>query len=156
MSDHANDYATTVAADLIEYLIVEVPDLDALASLVPALAELVETAKIRILDLVAHREDPRDGAVAALELDAVDSMTALMDVDGEVGGMLSRARHRAGIAGARGPGPRASSWSPRIDGRSRSPSPRSAPAARSSAASASRPPESSRCSPSGPTDETGD
>ena len=64
------------------------PDLDALASLVPALVELVETAKIRILDLVAL-EKSADGAVAALELDAVDSMAALRDVDGEVGGMLS-------------------------------------------------------------------
>ena len=78
-----------VAADLIEYLIVEVPDLHALASLVPALTELVETAKIRILDLVVI-EKSAHGAVAALELDALDSMTALMDVDGEVGGMLSQ------------------------------------------------------------------
>ena len=78
-----------VAADLIEYIIVEVPDLDALASLVPALVELVTSAKIRILDLVAI-EKSADGAVAALELDAVESMAALRDVDGEVGGMLSQ------------------------------------------------------------------
>ena len=65
------------------------PDLGALASLVPALVELVETARIRILDLVALEKDA-DGAVAALELDAVDSMAALRDVDGEVGGMLSQ------------------------------------------------------------------
>ena len=91
MSDagRKHDEPDTVAADLIEYLIVEVPDLDALATLVPALVELVETAKIRILDLVAL-EKRADGAVAALELDAVDSMTALKDVDGEVGGMLSQ------------------------------------------------------------------
>ena len=79
----------TVAADLVEYLIVEVPDLGALANLVPALVELVASAKIRILDLVALEKDA-DGAVAALELDAVDSMTALKDVDGDVGGMLSQ------------------------------------------------------------------
>jgi hypothetical protein len=83
-----HDEPDTVAADLIEYLIVEVPDLGALASLVPALAELVESAKIRILDLVAI-EKSADGAVAALELDVVESMTALKEVDGEVGGMLS-------------------------------------------------------------------
>ena len=69
----------TVASDLVEYLIVEVPDLDALASLVPALVELVENAKIRILDLVAIQKGA-DGTVAALELDAVDSMTVLKDV----------------------------------------------------------------------------
>ena len=83
------DEPDTVAADLVEYLIVEVPDLGALASLVPALVELVASAKIRILDLVALEKDA-DGAVAALELDAVDSMTALKDVDGDVGGMLSQ------------------------------------------------------------------
>ena len=84
-----HDEPDPVAADLIEYLIVEVPDLDALASLVPALVELVTSAKIRILDLVAI-EKSADGAVAALELDAVQSMAALRDVDGEVGGMLSQ------------------------------------------------------------------
>ena len=77
-----------VAADLIEYIIVEVPDLDVLASLVPALVELVTSAKIRILDLVAI-EKSADGAVAALELDAVESLAALRGVEGEVGGMLS-------------------------------------------------------------------
>ena len=70
---HDGAISDTVAADLVEYLIVEVPDLGALASLVPALVELVESARIRILDLVALEKDA-DGAVAALELDAVDSM----------------------------------------------------------------------------------
>ena len=89
MSDaRESDEPDTVAADLIEYLIVEVPDLNALSSLVPALAELVETARIRILDLVAF-EKSADGSVTALELDAVESMAALRDVDGEVGRMLS-------------------------------------------------------------------
>jgi hypothetical protein len=83
-----SDGPDTFAADLIEYLIVEVPDLNALSSLVPALAELVETARIRILDLVAF-EKSADGSVTALELDAVESMAALRDVDGEVGRMLS-------------------------------------------------------------------
>ena len=89
MSDaRERDEPDTVAADLIEYLIVEVPDLNALSSLVPALVELVETARIRILDLVAF-EKSADGSVAALELDAVVSLAALRDVDGEVGRMLS-------------------------------------------------------------------
>ncbi len=89
MSDaRESDGPDTFAADLIEYLIVEVPDLNALSSLVPALAELVETARIRILDLVAF-EKSADGSVTALELDAVESMAALRDVDGEVGRMLS-------------------------------------------------------------------
>ena len=48
----------------------------------------METARIRILDLVAF-EKSADGSVAALELDAVVSLAALRDVDGEVGRMLS-------------------------------------------------------------------
>ena len=113
-----HDEPDTVAADLVEYLIVEVPDLGALASLVPALVELVGTAKIRILDLVALEKDA-DGAVAALELDAVDSMSVLRNVDRDVGGMLSQhdielaslcapARdrgHRAGHRGSMGGAP---------------------------------------------------
>ena len=89
MSDaRTSDEPDAVAADLIEYLVVEVPDLGALSSLVPALAELVETARIRILDLVAF-EKSADGSITALELDAVESMAALRNVDGEVGRMLS-------------------------------------------------------------------
>ena len=84
-----HDEPDPVAADLVEYLIVEVPDLGALASLAPALVELVGTGTIRILDLVALEKDA-DGAVAALELDAVDSMTVLRNVDRDVGGMLSQ------------------------------------------------------------------
>ena len=83
------DVPDPVAADLVEYLIVEVPDLDALESLVPALVELVETSRIRILDLVALEKDA-NGAVAVLEVDALDSMAALRDVEGEAGGMLSQ------------------------------------------------------------------
>ena len=77
-----------VTADLIEYLVVEVPDLQALSSLVPALAELVATARIRILDLVAL-DKHADGTVTALELDAVGSMAALEDVDRVIGRVLS-------------------------------------------------------------------
>ena len=48
----------------------------------------MNTATIRILDLVAVEKDG-DGAVVALEPDAVTSLAVLRDVDGEVGGMLS-------------------------------------------------------------------
>jgi hypothetical protein len=65
-----------------------VPDLQALSSLVPALAELVATARIRILDLVAL-DKRADGTVTALELDAVGAMAALGDVDRAIGRVLS-------------------------------------------------------------------
>jgi Family of unknown function (DUF6325) len=77
-----------VTSDLVEYVIVAVPDQDALATVVPALAELVQTAKIRILDVVVLVRD-REGAVTVLEFEDVESMAALRLVEGEVGGMLS-------------------------------------------------------------------
>jgi Family of unknown function (DUF6325) len=78
----------TVATDLVEYLIVAVPDLDGLAVLAPVLAELVERAAIRILDLVVVVKDA-DGSITPLELDAVESMAAICGLEGDVGGMLS-------------------------------------------------------------------
>jgi hypothetical protein len=77
-----------VVTDLVEYLIVVVPDVGSLASVATALAGLDGTATIRILDLVAVVKDD-DGAVSVLELQTVESMAALDTVDGEVGGLLS-------------------------------------------------------------------
>ncbi len=78
----------SVATDLVEYFIVAVPDVESLVGLGPALVKLVKRAAIRILDVVVLVKDP-DGAVALLELDAVDSMAALRGLDHDVGGMLS-------------------------------------------------------------------
>jgi uncharacterized protein DUF6325 len=80
--------APGVNTDLVEYLIVVVPDLGSLATVARALAELVATAMIRVLDLVVLVRDT-DGALAVLELEAVESMAALAKVEGEVGGLLS-------------------------------------------------------------------
>ena len=85
---HRADDAGDVAADLVEYLIVAMPDLDSLADVVPALAELVAAGVMRILDVVVLVRDS-DGAVAVLELEDVGSMAALSEVEGEVGGLLS-------------------------------------------------------------------
>ena len=77
-----------VATDLVEYFIVAVPNVESLAGLGPALAELVDRAAIRILDLVVLVKDD-DGSVALLEVDAIDGTSALGDLDADVGGMLS-------------------------------------------------------------------
>ena len=78
-----------VRTDLVEYLIVAVASRDALADIAAALAKLVESAEIRILDLVVLERDS-NGAVSVIELEAIDSMAALRDLDIEVGGMLSQ------------------------------------------------------------------
>jgi Family of unknown function (DUF6325) len=80
--------ADDVVADLVEYLIVVMPDVDSLASLVPPLAEMARTGQIRILDLVALLKHG-DGAIEVLEFEAVRSLAALADVEGQVGRLLS-------------------------------------------------------------------
>lgn len=77
-----------VTPDLVEYMVVVTPDEASLAALVPALAQLVAGARIRILDLAVVVRSP-DGAVAVHEVETVDSLAGLRDVEGEVGGLLS-------------------------------------------------------------------
>jgi hypothetical protein len=77
-----------VVPDLVEYFVVVVEDVDSLASLAPAVAELVESAAIRILDLVVVAREA-DGTVVILEPEAVASLESLADLEGEIGGLLS-------------------------------------------------------------------
>ena len=77
-----------VVRDLVAYVIVEVPAEDALAAIVPALADLVDTAKVRILDLVVVVKDAT-GVVTVREYETVESIAALRDVEGEIGGLLT-------------------------------------------------------------------
>ena len=82
------DAVPDVAADLVEYLVIAVPDRGALASLVPALTDLVESARIRVLDMVVVVRDS-DGVIETCEVDRVDSVAALAGLPGHAGGMLS-------------------------------------------------------------------
>jgi uncharacterized membrane protein len=76
-----------VTPDLVEYLIVTAPDHEALAEIVPALAELVESAMIRILDVaVLVRDD--DGAVTPIDVGSIPGMVALAERH-DIGGLLS-------------------------------------------------------------------
>ena len=68
---------------------VVVPELGTLTDLTPALAGLVASSAIRILDLVCVVRSASDGRLTVLELEDVESIAALMEVDGEVGGLLS-------------------------------------------------------------------
>lgn len=70
-------------------MVIAVPDLDATAMLVPALADLVDSEAVTILDLIAV--ESADHGITVLEVEAVASLAGLASVDGEVGGMLSDA-----------------------------------------------------------------
>jgi hypothetical protein len=82
------DRSRQIVADLVEYLIVAVPDRESLSHIVPALAAMVDGAVIRILDLaILVRES--DDSVQVLEIEAVDSLRGLDGVKGDVGTLLS-------------------------------------------------------------------
>ena len=65
-----------------------VPSRDALGAIGSALTSLVESAKIRILDLVVLEREA-NGEVTVLEVESIESMAPLRDLDIEVGGMLT-------------------------------------------------------------------
>jgi len=78
-----------VSSDLVEYFVVLVESRESLVKVVPALAELVESQSIGILDVVVVASDAA-GHVEAIEVDAIDNLVALHGLDGTFGGLLSR------------------------------------------------------------------
>ena len=74
--------------DLVEYLVIAVPDLAGVAEVAEALRRLVLTGRIQILDLVGVVTSPGGGDLV-LEPEAVSGMSVLRDVEGEVGGLLT-------------------------------------------------------------------
>ncbi|GAA4371900.1 DUF6325 family protein [Nocardioides caricicola] len=74
--------------DLVEYVVITLGGLSATASIAGALKELVEAARIRILDLVAVVTDA-EGHYTSIEAESVPGLAALRGVEGEVGGLLS-------------------------------------------------------------------
>ncbi len=65
-----------IMTDLVEYFVVVVRDAESLASMVPALAEVVGRNAIRILDLVAVTTDA-NGVARIIEVDDIDGFEEL-------------------------------------------------------------------------------
>jgi hypothetical protein len=86
-SDAATDNGTDL--DLVEYLVVVVLDLGSLRTVTSALADLVASASIRILDLVCVSKNAEGGELTVLEFEEVEGMAALEEVEGDIGGLLS-------------------------------------------------------------------
>jgi Family of unknown function (DUF6325) len=82
------DRPVDVDADLVEYVIVGVPELASLDSVAKALATLVRSNAIRILDVVVLVK-AGDGSVEVLEFDDVDALRGMREVGGFFGGLLS-------------------------------------------------------------------
>ena len=71
----------------IEYIVVGFPGNQFNGEIAPALADLIDSDTIRILDLVFISKDA-DGDVTAFEYDELEELAAFGDLDGEVGGLL--------------------------------------------------------------------
>jgi uncharacterized protein DUF6325 len=74
--------------DLVEYVVIAVPALSSTGGVAVALRELVETSRIRILDLVGVVAGP-EGRFSAIEPEELAGLAELRGVEGEVGGLLS-------------------------------------------------------------------
>jgi len=74
--------------DLVEYLVIAVPDLAGVAGVAEALRRLVRSDQIQILDLVTV-VTRGDGTHLVMEAETVAGMAVLDDVEGEIGGLLT-------------------------------------------------------------------
>lgn len=86
--DNGADESAEVATDLVAYFVVDMPNWDSLAEVVPTLAQLAASGVMRILDVVVVQRDV-SGAVSVFEPEAVESLSNVRDIEGVVGGLLS-------------------------------------------------------------------
>ncbi|MFD8690121.1 DUF6325 family protein [Streptomyces sp. NPDC059651] len=79
-----------MAVGPVEYLVVAFPGSRFTGAIAPALAEVVASKAVRIIDLTfVHRDE--DGAIEIIELDALDpdDLVSFEPVEGEVTGLLN-------------------------------------------------------------------
>jgi hypothetical protein len=72
----------------VEYVIVGFPGNKFNGEIAPALARLIDSNTIRLLDLVFVGKDA-DGDVVAFEFDELDELGAFGDLEGEIGGLIT-------------------------------------------------------------------
>jgi uncharacterized membrane protein len=72
----------------VQYLVVEFPGNEFSGDIAPALADLIESGLVRVIDLVFVMKD-EEGNVSSFEFDQLDELAPFADLDGEAGGMLS-------------------------------------------------------------------
>ena len=72
----------------LEYIVVGFPDNKFNGAIAPALAKLIDSNTVRILDLLFIAKDA-DGNVVAIEFDELEELAAFADLDGDTGGLIS-------------------------------------------------------------------
>ena len=88
MTEPDHDDPESVLSDLVEYLVIQLPNLDALAAVGPAIIALHEASTIRILDLVAVTTD-EFGSVNEFPLDSLGPIGGLEHFVPQHGSLLS-------------------------------------------------------------------
>ena len=71
-----------LATDLVEFVVL--PHRASLGSVAPAVADLVRSGRIRVLDIVVLDRGP-DGGLDVIEIGDVEDLVALSALDGDVG-----------------------------------------------------------------------
>jgi hypothetical protein len=72
----------------VEYIVIGFPGNEFKGEIAPALARLVESGTVRIIDLIFVKKD-EDGSLTSFEYDALEEAAEIAMVDGEAGGLLS-------------------------------------------------------------------
>jgi hypothetical protein len=78
-----------ITTDLVGYVMITLPNVDALATLTPALRELVESGTLRILDLVVVERGDGDSP-RVLEVAALDRIADLRKIKPDMAGLLTQ------------------------------------------------------------------
>jgi hypothetical protein len=71
----------------VEYIVLGFPGNNFTGEIAPALAKLIESGTIRVLDLLFVSKDA-DGNVLAIEFDELEELAAFAGIEGEVGGII--------------------------------------------------------------------
>jgi hypothetical protein len=71
----------------VEYMLLGFPGNQFKGDIAPELAKLIESATIRIIDLVFIAKD-KDGTVVSFEIDEHEELKVFAGLDGEVGGVI--------------------------------------------------------------------
>lgn len=72
----------------VEYIVIDFPGNKFNGEIAPAIADLVSSGTVRIIDLVFVKKDA-DGSVTAFEYDELDEGSAFADIEGDADGALS-------------------------------------------------------------------
>ncbi len=73
----------------VEYIVLEFPDHEFHAEIAPAIASLVESGTVRIIDIVFVRKEA-DGKVGTFEFDELEELAPFARLPGEAGGLIGQ------------------------------------------------------------------